>query len=349
MEFGIYHEFVSHPGRPDSEAFDASFAIVDAAEEYGLDVMWLAELHFDPSRSILSSPMVVAAAIAARTRRIKIGTSVQVLPLSNPLRLAEEAATLDQICKGRLIFGVGRSGVAQTYEAYNISYDESKERFNESLEIIERAWTETNFSHKGKYYQFDGVTVTPRPYQQPMPEGRVAAASADTFPTLGHEGRPMFLSVRHEDARAFLPQIAIYRKAWVDAGHPGNGKIYLRAAGFVAATGAEARAAYEPTLMQHYRNQAALTADSARRLGMPADSPRWKTIQRLETITYDEAIKGTVLVGSPDEVTEKLKALQAETGLDGIQFELNCGGMVEFAKEKEALRLLCQEVAPNFR
>jgi alkanesulfonate monooxygenase SsuD/methylene tetrahydromethanopterin reductase-like flavin-dependent oxidoreductase (luciferase family) len=118
MEFGMFHEFPSLPGRSESEAFDEAMEQVDAAERLGLDVMWLAELHFEPRRSLLSAPLSIASAIAARTRRIKIGIAVQVLPLCHPLRLAEEAATVDQLSHGRLIFGVGRSGVAQTYEAY---------------------------------------------------------------------------------------------------------------------------------------------------------------------------------------------------------------------------------------
>src|SRR5258708_32719155 len=80
--------------------------------------MWVAELHVDPARSVLAAPMTIASAIAARTSRIKIGIAVQVLPLCHPLRIAEEAATVDQISNGRLIFGVGRSGLPRTYEAY---------------------------------------------------------------------------------------------------------------------------------------------------------------------------------------------------------------------------------------
>jgi len=348
MEFGIYHEFVSLPGRPDSDAFREAFGIVDAAERYGLDVMWLAELHFDAPRSVLSAPMVVAAAIAARTERMKIGTSVQVLPLANPLRLAEEAATLDHICQGRLIFGVGRSGVAKTYEAYNLSYAESKDRFNEALEIIERAWREPVFSHKGRFYQFDDVSVVPRPFQQPMPEIRVAAQSPDTFPMLGQQGKAMFLSVRHENVDMFKSHVEIYRKAWKDAGHPGKGRIYMRAAGFVAPTDAEAHERYRPTLMHHYQAQANLLADSAERLNTPPDSPRWKTVERLRTIGYEEAIAGSVLVGSPDTVTRRLKEMTDDLGLDGIQFEFNGGGKVLPEHEKEAIRLLCQEVKPAF-
>ena len=181
MEFGIFHEFPSLPGRSHAEAFAQSFELVDGAERWGLDAMWLGELHFDPARSVLSSPLCVASAIAARTQRMKIGLAVQVLPLCHPLRLAEEAATVDQISKGRLIFGVGRSGVARTYEAYGVPYAESRERFTEILDIVQKAWTQDKVSYQGRYHRFENVAVVPKPYQQPTPPIRVAATSADTF------------------------------------------------------------------------------------------------------------------------------------------------------------------------
>src|SRR5216683_8447741 len=111
-----------------------------------------------------------SGAIAARTSTIRIGIAVQVLPLSHPLRLAEEAATIDQISHGRLIYGIGRSGVVRTYEDYGISYAESRERFAETLEILQRAWTQPTFSYHGKYYSFNNIALTPKPYQKPYPE-----------------------------------------------------------------------------------------------------------------------------------------------------------------------------------
>src|SRR5437763_1190159 len=102
MEFGMFHEFPSMPGRGETEMFDESMAQIDAAERWGLDVMWLAEIHFAPERTYLSAPLPIASAIAARTKRMKIGIAVQVLPLCHPLRLAEEAATVDQISHVRL-------------------------------------------------------------------------------------------------------------------------------------------------------------------------------------------------------------------------------------------------------
>jgi alkanesulfonate monooxygenase SsuD/methylene tetrahydromethanopterin reductase-like flavin-dependent oxidoreductase (luciferase family) len=100
VEFGMFHQFPAVPGRSASEAFAEAFAQVDAAERWGLDAMWLAGLHFDPQRSVLSAPLGIASAIAARTSRIRIGIAVQVLPLCHPLRLAEDAATVDQISRG---------------------------------------------------------------------------------------------------------------------------------------------------------------------------------------------------------------------------------------------------------
>ena len=142
MEFGMFHEFQALPGETAAESFANSLAQVDAAERWGLDAMWLAELHFAPERSVLSSPMMIAATIAQRTERMKIGTAVQVLPLCHPLRLAEEVATVDQLSRGRLIFGVGRSGFAHTYKTYGVDYGESRERFAETLHILKRAFTE---------------------------------------------------------------------------------------------------------------------------------------------------------------------------------------------------------------
>src|SRR5215813_4925148 len=217
MEFGMFHEFPSLPGRNESEAFDEAMEQVDEAERLGLDVMWLAELHFEPRRSLLSAPLSIASAIAARTRRIKIGIAVQVLPLCHPLRLAEEAATVDQLSHGRLIFGVGRSGVAQTYEAYGVPYGESRERFREILDIVERAWTEPSFSYDGAYHSFKNVAVVPKPYQKPTPPIRIAASTPDTFPAIGRRGAAIFASVRHTSWTALAEQIRSYRAAWEEA------------------------------------------------------------------------------------------------------------------------------------
>jgi alkanesulfonate monooxygenase SsuD/methylene tetrahydromethanopterin reductase-like flavin-dependent oxidoreductase (luciferase family) len=344
MEFGIFHEFPSLPGRTHAEAFAQSFELVDGAERWGLDAMWLGELHFDPARSVLSAPLCIASAIAMRTDRMKIGLAVQVLPLCHPLRLAEEAATVDQLSGGRLIFGVGRSGVARTYEAYGVPYAESRERFAEILDIVRKAWTQEKLSYQGKYHRFEDIAVVPKPFQQPTPPIRVAATSADTFVSIGKQGLPIFVAVRYETAEELLPQIQAYREALGQ----GEGGVFLRVPAYIAPTDAQAREEAEPSLLHFYRQQAALLADSAKRAGVDGADRRAQTARRLANITYEEALKGTVLIGSPDSVARRLEELRQQLGLDGVLMELNCGGRIPHANVMSALRLLCQEVMPRF-
>ena len=348
MEFGIFHQFPALPGRSQREAFEEAFAQIDAAERWGLDVMWLAELHFDPQRSLLSAPLSIASAVAARTNRIKIGIAVQVLPLCHPLRIAEEGATVDQISGGRLIFGVGRSGLPRTYEDYGISYAESRDRFAEVLDIVEQAWSRPAVSYEGKYYSFRNITVAPKPLQQPLPPIRIAAASPDTYPQVGERGLPIFINARYGSFSEFVPEIKRYREAYMAAGHPGRGQVFLRVPTYVAETEAQARSEAEESLMHFYREQAGRLRDSLSRAGTRAIEGRAERLKRIENLTYDEALTGQVLIGTPDIVTERLRMLQEEIGIEGILAELNCGGLIPHERVMSALRLLCEEVMPRF-
>jgi len=348
MEFGMFHEFPSLPGRSESEAFDEAMEQVDAAERLGLDVMWLAELHFEPRRSVLSAPLSIASAIAARTRRMKIGIAVQVLPLCHPLRLAEEAATVDQLSHGRLIFGVGRSGVAQTYEAYGVSYAESRDRFREILDIVERAWTEESFSYEGTYHSFKNVAVVPKPYQKPTPPIRIAASTPDTFPAIGRRGAPIFASVRHTSWAALAEQIGTYHDAWEAAGHPGKAQVFVSAPTYLAETDAAALAAPRDSIMHFYQEQANLLEGAARLVDPETAARRMRRVEQLRRVDYDEAVRTNALVGSPELIVEKLRALQTEIGLSGILAELNCGGLIPNRRVIKAMQLLCEEVKPRF-
>ena len=161
MHYGLIMECDYRYGASQEEAFDEAFAMADTAEKGGLDGVWLAERHFAAPRnpldaqgsaipSIVSAPLIISTAIVARTERLRVGVAVNVLPLNHPIRMAEEVATLDQISHGRVDFGVGRSGFMRSYEGYDIPYAESRERFQENLEIILAAWTNERFSYQGK-------------------------------------------------------------------------------------------------------------------------------------------------------------------------------------------------------
>jgi alkanesulfonate monooxygenase SsuD/methylene tetrahydromethanopterin reductase-like flavin-dependent oxidoreductase (luciferase family) len=349
MEFGIFHEFQRRTNQSEADAFTESLELVDQGERRGLDVMWLAELHCAPERSVLAAPLTIAAAIAARTERMKLGIAVQVLPLCHPLRIAEEAATVDHLSHGRLIFGVGRSGFPRTYEAYGVSYAESRERFAEVLEILRRAWTQDRFSFDGEFYRFQDVHLVPKPYQRPCPELRIAVNSPDTFVQTGASGYPIFVATRLGDLTELVPNLKLYREAWQAAGHPGRGRVYLRVPVYVAPTEEAAREEPRDSIMFFYRYLGERIEQSATSVGARATENRAERGARLQNIDYDEALRKKIIVGTPRMVADRLTELQEELGLDGILAELNCGMQVPAPLVSRSLALMCEEVMPQFR
>src|SRR5207253_2289319 len=227
MHFGIFVEEMRQ-GLSQTAAFREAFDVAERAEAWGVDCVWLGEIHFTPIRSVISASLQVASSIASRTRRLRVGTAVQVLPLNHPLRIAEEVATVDHISEGRFEFGIGRSGVVRTYDIYGVPYGESQARFREALEIIRQGWKGEPFSYEGEFYRVDNATVTPRPYQVPHPPIRMATTSDETFPAAGRMGLPIFVGLRTTEIPDLQAQLAPYRQAWRDAGHPGQPSVYLR-------------------------------------------------------------------------------------------------------------------------
>jgi len=344
FEFGVFHEFQRRPGQSEAEAFTTAFEQVDAAERWGLDAIWLAEIHMAPERSVCSVPMTIASAIASRTRNIKIGTGVQVLPLCQPLRLAEDAATVDHISHGRLIFGVGRSGFPRAYEAYGIPYGESPERFAEVLEVVKRAWIEETFSFAGKFYNYENVCIVPKPYHKPHPPIRIAANREDTFISAGRQGYAIFVGARRGTFDEVLPNVRIYREAWKAAGHPGNGAVYLRAPVYVGDTLEQALNDPQETLMNFYRYLGARLEESANRPGIFDTERRIEGAQRLQSLTWEEVQRGRAIVGTPEMVADNLASLKDELGLAGILAELNTGGLIPHERVMRSMQLLCEKV-----
>lgn len=328
MEFGIFHEFWSTGAVSQQQAFAHSFAQIAAAEEWGLDAVWLAEIHMNPTRALVSAPLVVASAIAARTSRIRIGTAVQILPLGHPLRLAEETATIDQISGGRLIFGVGRSAFPRAYNAYGISYEESQDRFGEALDIIKLAWTEPVASYHGRWHSFENFTLVPRPVQLPHPEIRIAASQHDTYAAIGRLGYPLFSAVRASPLGELAEHARAYREAWREAGHPGRARMYLQVPVYVAEDRERAIADAEAGMMRFSSYRADLLRGP---------------------LSYDEVLREKGIVGTPDMVVERLRELREAAGLDGVSAEINPGSLLSHEQVMASLELWCNEVRPHLQ
>ena len=342
MNFGMFTDFHVRGGSTQAEAFDESFGQVIEAENLGFDTVWLAEHHFSPERAVLASPMIVASAICARTERIRIGLAVQVLPLTNPLRVAEEAATVDHISKGRFEFGIGRSGLTRYYQGYNVLYEESRPRFLEALAIITKAWEQDQFSYAGQFHSYENVTVVPKPFQKPHPPITVAVAGEETFPLIGSMGHSIFVSM-NTPKEQLTERLTSYKQSRKESGIREPGGISIRVPVYVAETTDKAHSEPEDSARHALSyaaqelSQTAASVEAAARMHTMANTP------------YSEILANRVLFGTPDEIVDRLNGLQEEFGITGLVMECNYGGRIPYEQVINSLRLLSEKVMPNFK
>jgi len=348
MHFGVFIE-EARPGASDVDAFRETFEAVDAIEAWGLDCVWLGEIHFNPARSVISAPIAVATAIAARTKRLRVGTAVQVLPLNHPLRIAEEAATVDQLSQGRFEFGIGRSGAARTYDVLGIPYGESQARFLEALEIIKEAWKGQPFSYAGTFYRFENARVAPQPYQKPHPPIRMAANTAETFPVVAQLGLHLFVGLRDLDIPELQESLKSYRRAWREAGHAGRGSVYLRIPVYAGLTETGAREEPRASITAFFRRHVDLMRATVGRAGAGPADRRAAKADELERTPYEEMLRTRVAFGTAAQLIDRLTELREQLGLDGIIVEPNPAGLVPAEYASRSLRIVAQDVMPAFK
>ena len=346
MDFGLFIEFAIHDDFTHAQAFQEAFALVDAAEAMGVESLWLAEYHFQPDRSVLSSPVTVGSAIAARTQNIKIGLAVYVLPLSNPIRIAEEVATLDHISGGRLDFGIGRSAFPRVYIGYGMAYEESRDRFSECLDVILKAWTMDRFSFQGEYYSFEDVCVIPKPLQKPLPPIRIGATSVETFSLIGRMGYPIFINPsRGSSLLDLAPHIQEFRSARKASGYDSKVDVGLRLPVYVAETVERAYSEPEESTMYGIRRLAGAVAGTTTQSGIHDD--RSVQAERLTGMSYEDVLRNMVVYGTPEMVVERLQELQEELGLTQIIYEVNLGCRIPHELQLNCIRLFNERVVPH--
>jgi alkanesulfonate monooxygenase SsuD/methylene tetrahydromethanopterin reductase-like flavin-dependent oxidoreductase (luciferase family) len=348
MHFGIFIEEMRH-GLSQASAFQEAFELVDTADAWGVDCVWLGQIHFNPARSVISASLLVASAIATRTRRLRVGTAIQILPLNHPLRIAEEVATVDQISHGRFEFGIGRSGAPRAYEVFGVPYAESQARFREALEIIREAWKGEPFSYTGEFFRVENATVSPRPYQNPHPPIRMAATTEETFPMVGRLGLPVFVGLRIADIPELREQVRTYRQAWREAGHPGEATVYLRIPIYAGATDKAALEEPRESITYYFARQAELARSGVGRAGTGPAERRQAQADRMAALTYEEILGKKVAFGSAAGLIDRLTQLREELGLSGIVAELNPGGLIPAELERQSLQILTHQVMPAFK
>ena len=230
MNFGIFVFGDNHPelARSNQKYYEEVLTMAEWAEELGFDSFWLGEHHLYWYGTCVSPPMIIAA-LGQRTKTIRLGPAVAVPSFHNPLILAEEYALADNLCGGRLEFALGSGFSPVEFQTFGMTMEEAKERFWEAAEIITQAWTRDQFSHRGKYYNFDNVSLYVKPVQKPLPPVWLAASSEETLIKAGELGLPIMgipfaRSSSIDEVRA---KNALYTQTYAENGHREKPKIMV--------------------------------------------------------------------------------------------------------------------------
>ena len=314
-----------------------------SVEDLGYDGIWANEHHFHPYGGLIPSPAVLLSALAQRTKRVRLGTSVIVLGLHHPLDIAEQLAMVDLMSGGRLELGVGRGFVPYDYQTLGVAVDQGQDRTREGLEIILKAWSGEAFSYQGKFFQFENLEVWPRPEQRPHPPVWVACSgSPDSFQGAGENGYNLLSvsSLRPMEKLAELVQL--YRDAWNAGGRePGGFKYATHFQIVVDEDRDRARRVASEAIMKYFRlhgEALAMHPMSANRGPGP-----------MEGFSIEKWIdEGRVLCGTPDDVVVTLKRTEAELGVTGIDGTYFFGG-IPFDYAERSLHLFAKEVIPRMR
>jgi len=219
MKFGLFGGARAAPGGrdEDGEGYDAYIESVVEAEALGFHGNFLVEHHFSGMGQV-SASLNLLSFLAAKTSTIRLGTAVVVLPWHNPVLIAEQAATVDLLSKGRFDFGVGKGYRPIEFDGFCIPMAEATARFEEAMAVIRKAWTaEGRFSHRGAYWRYNDIVIEPEPTQQPHPPLWLAAGRPESLRHAARENYNLFLD-QFQTVDVIFERLAIYKRALAKAG-----------------------------------------------------------------------------------------------------------------------------------
>ena len=327
MQFGLFGSAQAKRGGPDVDSGVGFREFVDynvEAESLGFRSTVLVEHHFTGFGQI-SATLNLLTFIAARTKTLRLGTAVLVLPWHNPVLLAEQAATLDLLSQGRLDFGIGMGYRYREFAGFAMPMEEAESRFDESLAVILKAWTSDEpWSHRGKYWQFEDVIVEPPTAQKPHPPLWMGAGSPASIKKVAAQGYNLLLD-QFASIEEIGERIALF-KAEVEA----RGRTFdpmtvgVTRSINVVMTAPERQKAFENRIAARRRID---------RLTLRPDA------QNQKRLLSDEAICASAFYGTPEEIAAKLEALRAV----GAEYVL-----LNSAGGPASLRRFAHEVRPAF-
>ena len=334
MKFGIYSSIADPPaGENLAQRVEEVVAEARLAEAVGFDSCFFGEHHQDKD-GFLPSPLIVAAAVAAQTTTLRLGTSVILLPLHHPVRLAEDVITLDIVSRGRFILGVGLGYQPVDFRTFDIPIGQRVSRFEESVEIIRQCWRGERFDFSGEHFELEDITIRPRPYSEPPPPLWIGASR---IPGARRAGRIAdgFVAGPSTDLESTVALTDAYRRAAEAAGRPPV--ICLMRDAWVAPTSAEAEQVYGPEVMDAYKYYWRNGLNEFRRYAHESEI-------NLANLGPDRLI-----IGEPQQVVDEFHRWQEATGADYFLLRLRHAhsGGPPHARIMDAIRLFGAEVIPH--
>ena len=336
MKLGLFFEWPNPSTGDWKRLFEEGIEQIQLAEELGFDFVFIAEHHFS-NYGMSPAPLLQALAIAERTKTIRVGTAVLVLPVWQPLRLAEEIAVIDNLTGGRFFCGIGRGYQPHEFERYGVSLEDSRERFSECLEVMLKAWSmDTSFTYEGQYVHVPHPTVVwPKPVQKPHPIKLIAGTSTETLRLAAeHDISPLVSGFAGTQAVRDMTVSLLRERA--AAGRPTDTwEIGAQTFCHVGPTEAEAREAAKYPRWQQRAGRALNRKDvtDGRVNATPVDGE-----------PDDEAFWNALYFGDPDRVRSKYLAL-AEAGATFASCWMMTGGMPHELLMR-SIKLMGEEVLP---
>lgn len=340
MKFGVGLFSMQTHGDLDyghADLYANSLGHVKLAESVGFDSVWLSEHHFLED-GYCSSPLVMAAAMAAVTERVRIGTGVLILTLHNPVRVAEDAAAVDLISNGRLDLGVAIGYRKEEFEGFGLDMGQRPSRIEEGIEIMEKCWADGAFSFSGKRFEFSDIDVTPKPVQRPVPI-YIGAFEEPAVRRAGRLGYPLLIGPGRT-VPMIMDTLGWYGDEAERHGRdPGSVEHVLLRETYVAETSEEALAGGTEYIINMYRFYLTLGVNIV---------IRGKKITSVDDPLFEHLAEDRFMIGTPEHCAGEVGKYARETGIRNIM----CRMVFPQAPREDisrSIELFGKRVVPNFR
>ena len=354
MQFGWLTLALSPSPDDDAQRIDDQIEQVRLAETLGFHDVWLTE-HYFTGESVYNDAILFAGALAMVTKRIRIGFAVVQMPFHHPVRLATQLALLDNLSKGRIDVGIGKGTVFNEYEfvGHGLRSDDSRERMEESLELLQRAWREKPLSFDGRFFQVEVPEIRPKPVQRPHPPLWRSVISASSFVECGRLGIPVLTARLPVDKIA--ERWALYEKGLDEGGHDEAVRQRLRAQNalwrnvYVAETDAQAEDELAALLTEtrHHMMHVRDAFNPPDFFPAPETLNAWTDPGVSDSVAVPYVLKTGSIYGSPKRVREQVAELR-DAGVQHLLCQTGFGDMSQ-AQTLASMRRFGEDVMPSFR